>query len=256
MATPVKDWKKEWEATAAKSRKLAKRANQRLKRLEDYAKKPGYSSITKYAYANAENYIRTFLKKEKGLPRFQERVKLDEKLKGADESEYYKKNVQKQRLHIKAMEEFLSSESSTLGQSRSGPKTKGIKAIYDKRAQTISDKFLKDYGYEMNADDLKRFFDSRKQAKLENDYGSNQMFIIASVIRKTNIGRTRQELEDYVKTHVKVSDPEELVMRKNETKAQYLERLRDKLNFTQDKVLDNLIISALQDGFNAKNLFI
>lgn len=226
-----------------------------MKRLEDYAKRPGYSSITKYAYARAEEYIREFIKKT-GKPRFTEKVKLDKNIKDENVEEVYKKNVQKQRMIIKAMEEFLGSQSSTLGKSRSGKKTEGIKAIYDKRAQTITDEFLAKYGLEMSADDLKRFFDSKKQAKLEKDYGSKQMFIIASIIKKENIGGSRKELEEYVKTHVVVNDPSELKMKKTESRAQYLERMRDKLNYTNDKVLNDIITNALQDGFNANNLFI
>ena len=224
-------------------------------RLERYAERPGYSSITKFAYARAEEYIREFIKKT-GKPRFTENVKLDKNIKGDDAEEVFKKNVQKQRMIIKAIEEFLGSASSTLGQSRSGKKIEGIKAIYDKRAQTITDEFLAKYGYSMSADDLKRFFDSKKQAKLEKDYGSQQMFIIASVIKKENIRGSRKELEEYVKTHVKVSDPKELKMKKTESRAQYLERMRDKLNYTGDKVLDDIITNALKDGFNASNIFI
>ena len=258
MATPKKNWQREWETTAAKARKLAKRANQRMKRLEDYAKRPGYSSITKYAYARAAEYIKEFIGiGKKGLPRFKENVKLDPKIKGDDADEVFKKNVQKQRLIIKQMEEFLESQSSTLGESRSGPKTKGIKAIYDKRAETITNEFLKKYGYSMDADDLKRFFDSKKQAKLEKEVGSQQMFIVASVIRKENIRGSRKELEEYVKTHVKVDDPKELNMKKPESRAQYLDRLSDKLNYgTKDKVLDEMITKALKAGINASNIFI
>ena len=263
MATPRKDWKKEWETTAAKARKLAKRANQRMKRLEEYAKRPGYSGIKKYAYARAEDYIKNFIdteerlsRKKKQLPRFIENVRLDPKIKGDDSEEVFKKNVQKIRMNIKAMEEFLGSESSTLGESRSGKKTKGIKAIYDKRAQTITDEFLKKYGYSMSADDLKRFFDSKKQAKLEAEVGSKQMFIVASVIRKENIRGSRKELEEYVKTHVKVDDPSELNMKKNESRAKYLERMRDKLNYTKDNVLNDMITNALKAGINASNIFI
>lgn len=255
MATPRKDWKKEWEQTAAKARKLAKRANQRMVRLENKAKQQGYSSITKYAYARAEDYIRNFLGK-KGKPRFKENVKLDPKIKGDDAEEVFKKNVQKIRMDIKALEEFLGSESSTIGESRSGPKTKGIKAIYDKRAQTITDEFLKKHGLKMDANDLKRFFDSKKQAKLEKDYGSQQMFIIAAIIKKENIRGSRKELEEYVRTHVEVNDPSELKMKKNESRADYLERMRDKLNYTKDKVLNDIITNALKDGFSASNLFI
>ena len=257
MATPRKDWKTEWEQTAAKARKLAKRANQRMLRLETYAKREGYSSITKYAYARAEDYIKNFIGiGKKGLPRFKENVKLDKNIKGDDAEEVFKKNVQKIRMDIKALEEFLGSESSTLGESRSGKKTKGIKSIYDKRAQTITDKFLDKYGLSMSADDLKRFFDSKKQAKLEKDYGSQQMFIIAAVIKKENIKGSRKELEEYVKTHVKVNDPSELNMKKRESRADYLERMRDKLNYTGDKVLDDIITNALKAGFNANNIFI
>lgn len=255
MATPRKDWKREWEQTAAKARKLAKRANQRMVRLERYSQRDGYSSIVKYAYARAQDYIRNFIKKT-GKPRFTENVKLDKNIKGDDPEEVFKKNVQKIRMDIKALEEFLGSESSTLGESRSGKKTKGIKSIYDKRAQTITDKFLSKYGLEMDADDLKRFFDSKKQAKLEKDYGSQQMFIIAAIIKKENIKGSRKELEDYVKTHVKVNDPKELNMKKTESRASYMERMRDKLNYTGDKVLDDIITNAIKAGFTANNIFI
>lgn len=257
MATPRKDWKKEWEKVQKQARKLAKRANQRMLRLETKAKQPGYTNITKYAYARAEEYIKEFLGiGKKGLPRFKENVKLDQKLSGPDANDIYRKNVYKQRMHIKAMEEFLGSESSTIGESRVGKKTKGIKAIYDKRAQTITDEYLKKYGHSMSADDLKRFFDSKKQAKLESIVGSQQMFIVASVIRKENIRGSRKELEEYVKTHAKVDDPNELNMKKSETRAQYLERLRDKLNYTDDPILNDVITNALKAGINASNIFI
>jgi hypothetical protein len=108
----------------------------------------------------------------------------------------------------------------------------------------------------MDANDLKRFFDSKKQAKLEKDYGSQQMFIIAAIIKKENIRGSRKELEEYVRTHVEVNDPKELKMKKTESRAEYLERMRDKLNYTKDPVLNDIITNALQDGFSASNLFI
>lgn len=231
-----------------------------MKRLEEYSKRPGYSNIKKFAYHEAEEYIRTYLQNEKQRatlkPRYKERVKLDPEIKGKTEEETYKLNVQKEKYKIKNMQEFLAMASSTMGQSRSGPKTKGIKAIYDKRAETITNEFLKKYGYSMTADDLKRFFDSKKQAKLESEVGSNQMFIVACVIRKENIGGSRKELEEYVRTHVKIDDPSELKMKANESRAQYLDRMKDKLNFTKDKTLDYYIIKALKAGISADNIFI
>ena len=261
MATPQKDWKTEWEAISKQSRKLAKRANQRLVRLERYSERPGMSAIKEYAYARAEEYIKENLGiGKKGLPRFKENVKLielsDSKGNKLSENELYKKNVQIQRQRIKALEKFLGSQSSTLGQARSGPKTLGVKKIYDKRAQTITDKFLKAYGMEMSADDLKRFFDSKKQAKLESIVGSNQMFVVAAILRKQNIKGSRKELEEYVKKHVKVKDASELDMKPKESRAAYLDRLNDKLNYTDDPILNQKITNALKAGINAKNIFI
>ena len=63
-------------------------------------------------------------------------------------------------------------------------------------------------------------------------------------------------LEEYVKTHVMVNDPKELDMKKNESRAKYLERMRDKLNYTNDNVLNNIITNALKAGINANNIFI
>ena len=72
MATKKKDWKAEWEAVSKESRKLAKRANQRLVRLEQYSKREGMSEILKFAYKNAQEYISHNL----GGKRFKEHVKL------------------------------------------------------------------------------------------------------------------------------------------------------------------------------------
>ena len=148
MATPKKDWKKEWEAVSKESRKLAKRANQRLVRLEHYSEREGLSEILKFAYANAQEYIG----KNLGGKRYKEHVKLydvSDGTKNLTGDALYKANVMIQRNRIKAMQEFLGSESSTLGQSRAGVKTKGIRAIFDKRTNTINEKFLKKYGVEI-----------------------------------------------------------------------------------------------------------
>ena len=261
MATPQKDWKQEWEVISKISRKLAKRANQRLVRLERYSQRSGYSNIKKYAYEKAQEYILdTFGVGKSGKPRFKEHVKMidlqDSKGNKLPENELFKKNVMIQRQRVKAMEEFLGSQSSTLGQARSGPKTMGIKKIYEKRAQTITDKFLKAYGLEMSENDLKRFFDSKKQAKLEKIVGSTQMFVIAAIMKKQNIRGSRKELEEYVKTHVQVDDPSELDMKPRETRAQYLDRLTDYLNYTEDPILNKKITNALKDGINARNIFL
>ena len=262
MATKQKNWEKEWKAIAAESRKLAKRANQRLVRLEQYSKREGLSSITKYAYAKAQEYIKSNLGiGSKGKGRFKEHVKIFDVNDGSKQltgQALYKANVMIQRQRIKAMEEFLAAESSTLGQSRAGAKTIGIKKIYENRAQTITDKYLDRYGLEMTENDLKRFFDSKKQAKLEKIVGSKQMFVVASIIKKLNIKGSRKEIEKFVKTHVDLNQikQSDLKIKVTESRAKYLERLRDHLNYTNDKVLNDMVTNALKEGINADNIFI
>lgn len=262
MATKMKDWESEWKSIAAESRRLAKRANQRMKRLEDYSEREGLSNIKKYAYAKAEEYIKHNLGVgKKGVPRFKEHIKLYNINDGTKEltgQALYKANVMIQRHRIKAMEEFLGSESSTLGQSRSGPKTEGIKNIYDKRTQTINEKFLNEYGLEMTEQDLKRFFESKKQAKLEKDVGSPRMFVVASIIKKYNLKTNKKDLEKFLKNHIDLNQYKEadLAARKGEGYKDYLDRVRDYMQFTDDQVLNDMVIKALKSGINADNIFI
>ena len=106
MATPKKDWKSEWEAISKESRTLAKRANQRMVRLERYSQREGLSEITKYAYQKAQQYIKTNL----GGSRYKEHVKLYDINDGSKELKgeaLYKANVMIQRQRIKAMNEVL-----------------------------------------------------------------------------------------------------------------------------------------------------
>ena len=263
MPSKKKNWEAEWKQVAAESRKLAKRANQRMVRLERYSEREGYSNIKKYAYSRAKQYIENYTGK-KGKPRKKKNVKLVSINDGTKElsgDELYKKNIQIQRQKIKAMQEFLASESSTMGESRSGPKTKGIKAIYDQRTNTINEKFLNQYGLEMTEKDLKRFFESKKQAKLESIVGSKDQFIVASVIKKYNIKGSREELEKFVSSHIDLNQykeltPEDLKMGKRESRAKYLERLRKYLKYTDDDVLNSMVTNALQNGINIDNIFI
>ena len=265
MATKRKDWKAEYEKIAAESRKLAKRANQRMVRLEKYSEREGYSEILKFAYGKAQKYIKSNIGIGKsGKGRFREHIKLydvsdgTKYLKGAD---LYRANVMIQRAHIKAIQEFLESESSTFGQSRKGKKTRGIRQIYSNRAKTITDKFLKKFGLEMDEQDLKRFFESKKQSKLEKMLNSAQQYIVAAVIKKENLKSTKRALEKYFKSHIDFSkieglDKKDLNARFGESKEQYLDRLGEFVEFTGDEVLDSYIIEALKEGIDVNNLFL
>lgn len=266
MATPRKDWQAEWKAISAESRKLAKRANQRLVRLEKYSQRQGLGDITKFAYGKAQQYIQTNLGVgPSGKGRFKEHVKLYEISDGSKAltgEDLYKANVQIQRSRIKAMQEFLGSASSTLGESRAGVKTEGIKKIYDKRTSTLNAKLRDKYGagYEYTDADLKRFFDSKKQAKLEQLVSSSLMFVVAKVIKKNNLKSNKRDLQKFMKSHIDLKQynlsAADLEAKKGESYKEYLTRLEDFIDLTGDEVLDNMVIKALKNGINVNNIFI
>ena len=257
-----KDWEAEWLKIAAESRKLAKRANQRLVRLERAAKMPGMKSILSYAYKTAMKDIKTTGKT--GKQRFIENPKLidvfDEAGKKLTGQEMYKKNVQRLRQRTKNIEEFLSAESSTIGQSRSGKKTIGIKAVWSKSTNTINEKYLSSYDLSMSDNDMKRFFDSKKQAKLEKEVGSGRMFVVASVMKKYNLKSNKRELEKFMKENIDLKkydlDPSDIKAKTGESYKDYLDRLSDYISYTGDEVLDDLVNKALKAGINANNIFI
>ena len=265
MSQP-KDWEKEWKDLYAKSRKLAKRANQRLFRLEQYAKRSGMGSILSYAYKSAMKDIATTGKT--GKPRFYENPKLidvfdDNGNKIKEKSpEYYKKNVMRLRIRTKDIAAFLEAATSTLGQgiAEGLNKTIGIKRVWDKRTNTINEKFLKDYDLRMSDNDMKRFFDSKKQKKLEKEVGSDKMFIVASVLKKYNIKTNKRELEKFFKSHIDLSKynltEEDLKAQKGESYKQYHARLKKFVTYTDDEVIDDLVNKAISKGLGAHNVFL
>lgn len=253
----------EWEEISKLSRKLAKRANQRLVRIEQYSKREGLSEIKKFAYKKAADWIsRNFKPGRSGKPRYKEYVSLDKSLerngKKLQGDDLYRENIRIQKQRIKAMNEFLKSDTSTLGRTKD---TQGIKNVFDKRTQTINEKYLKEYGLELTDQDLKRFFESKKQAKLESIVGSSRMFVVAAVIKKYNIKTNKRDLEKFFNEHIDLSqyddfDQEYLRSRKGEGYKDYIERLRDYVDYTGDEVLDDFITNALKNGINIKNIFI
>ena len=158
------------------------------------------------------------------------------------------------------MTEFLEAETSTLGQARAGKKTLGIKKIYDKRTQTINQKFLNKYGLSMSDSDLKRFFESKKQAKLEQLVSSSLMFVVASVIKKYNLKSNKRELEKFMRSHIDLEQynlkPEDIKARKGESYKDYVTRMQEFADFTGDEALNDMISKALKNGINANNIFI
>lgn len=248
-----------------------------MKRLEDYSKREGFSDILKYSYAKAQEYISKHLGIGKsGKGRYKEHIKLYEVNDGTKNltgEDLYKANVMIQRARIKAMTEFLESESSTLGQSRAGKKIKGIKNLWSDRTNTINQKFLSKYGLELSDTDLQRFFEAKKQQKLQDEYGSSFMFIIAATMKKYNLESNKRALQKFFKEHIDLKDlakkqsitedqAKDLVKLqrdeegKIESRDEYMDRLMEFVDLTGDPVLNTYVQDALKEGLNVKNLFI
>ena len=261
------DWEARYKAIAAENRKLAKRANQRLVRLERASKAKGMKSILTYAYKTAVKDIKS-TGKTKGKPRFKENIKLvdiaDQNgiLKG---SKLYKANYLKQLTVNKMMKEFLGSASSTIGQGLSDAaaginRTIGIKRIWDKVNKTINEKYLDEYDLRLSDNDMKRFWDSKKQAKLEKEVGSARMFAVAAVMKKYNLSANKRDYEKFLKDHVNFDaagiSKDDIKTVKGEKFQDYLSRVSEYAQYTDDEVLNDYINKALKSGINVRNIFI
>ena len=263
--TPI-DWEARYKAIAAENRKLAKRANQRLVRLEHAAKSRGMKSILNYAYKSAMKDIKSTGKT--GKQRFKENIKLvdiaDQNgvLKG---SKLYKANYLRQLTMNKMMKEFLGSASSTIGQGLADAaaginRTIGIERIWDKVNKTINEKYLDDYDLRLSDNDMKRFWESKKQAKLEKEVGSARMFAVAAIMKKYNLTANKRDYEKFLKDHVNFEDAgiskDDIKTVKGEKFNDYFNRVSQYAQYTDDEVLNDYVNKAIKDGINVRNIFI
>ena len=257
--------KAEWEAIAKENRKLAKRANQRLVRLERAAERPGMASVKEFAYKVAMRDL-TSLGKTGAKKRFTEAPKLMQINDGSKDltgDALYRANVMRAKSEQKMLKSFLSAASSTIGKARAyedeGIKaTEGVRAVWDKVTNTINDKYLSEYDLQMTDNDMKRFWESKKQAKLEKIVGSTQMFAVAAVMKKYNLMANKRNLEKFLKDNMDLTgiDPEELKAQKGEKYSEYLDRVQEFAKYTDDEVLNDAINRALKNGINVNNIFI
>ena len=127
----------------------------------------------------------------------------------------------------------------------------------------LNQKYLQKYGMNMSENDLKRFFESKKQAKLEKLVSSSLMFVVASVIKKNNLKSNKRDLERFLKNHIDLKQLENAGLSKDDIKSrtgenykEYLDRLQNFVEFTGDEVLDDMVTKALKNGINVNNIFI
>ena len=262
----AKNWQAEWFEISKEYRKLAKRANQRMVRIERYAERPGYKALMNYAYKGAQQDIANLYAKKGDKLRYTENPKLNKVKRDGVEltgDEKIKANISVLKTKIASIEHFLGSKTSTIADIKRGKEViqKGYITSQDKRANTLNDRLREIYGFEANltADDLRRFFASKKQAKLQNLVGSDQMFIVLATLRDNNLESNKRSMQKFFKQNIdlsKLPDDISLDQKNYANYKEYWDTLSEFIELTGDKILDDYVTQAIKEGISIKNIFI
>lgn len=263
----AKNWQAEWDKAAAEYRKLAKRANQRMVRIERYAERPGYKALLNYAYKGAQQDIAVLYQKKGDKLRYTEKARLNRVERDGFEvtgNEKIKANLSALRLKISSLEKFLGSKTSTIAdiKTESGELQTGYISSQDKRANSLNKRLKKIYKYDadLTADDLRRFFASKKQSKLEGLVGSDQMFVVLSVMKRTNLKSNKRDLQKFFKQNIDLKKLEDQGISINakdySNYKDYWDTLSEFVELTGNKLLDDYVSQAIKEGISVKNIFI
>lgn len=260
------NWIKKVQDLADQMRKDFKAANQRMVRIERYSDpnskqyKREYRHMKDYAYRIAQRNISNITGKQGDKLRFKEKVTASKDQEKAKAQYYDLLKMQK------AAEQFLGSASSTLKKVGKKP---GLIDVYDKRTNTINDKFVKNFGLEgFTEPELSKFFESKKFEKLKTEYGSQQMFQVAAVVNK--LPTSKKEIAEYLQHHIDVDSltPQDYadakVIGKQEVeqiikagdRIEDLRKLLKLVKFTDSEILNSVIAESISElRLSTKNLF-
>ena len=160
-------------------RTLAKRADQRLVRIEKYASGPeakqGFEKLTSFAYRNALHDI--------------------QKWSGADAKRFNvapPNTTAQLKAKMADIRKFLESSTSTL---------RGTKNVYQKRVNTINEKYGTDFTWESFAE----FTHSKMFEKLDSRFYAGNAFRAIGVIQE-NKEEIVQGLKDHKQVHIETDD--------------------------------------------------
>lgn len=236
-------------------------------RIERYAERPGYKALKNYAYKGAQQDIAILYPGKEGEKlRYTENPKLNEvKRDGVVLSgdEKIKANISSLRAKIASIEHFLGSKTSTIADIKRGKEViqTGYITSQDKRANTLNNRLKEIYGFDANltADDLRRFFASKKQAKLQNLVGSDQMFIVLATLRNNNLESNKRSMQKFFKQNIDLSKlPDDISIDQKDyaNYKEYWDTLSEFIELTGDKILDDYVTQAIKAGISIKNIFI
>ena len=165
--------KQRYAALVKEYRKLAKRADQRLVRLERYAQQPKYSNVTQFAYKKAMRDIRSW--------------------SGENATRFNTKppsHISKLQAKINDIKAFLGSASSTIkptpdnvvrndrGEIVGG----GIDLTYQKRADTLNAR----YGTDVTWENVGSLFESTLYRKISKKYDSKTAVRVIGQLQKND----------------------------------------------------------------------
>lgn len=259
----AKDWKADLQKVLSEYNTLAMRANKRMLRLERYSDpshpmyRPEAKHAKQWAYKKAQRNIQDVYGPD--ATRWREKVKLKpETQKEARDLFYHIKGI------LNQVQGFLSSATSTLS---GGEGSKGIRKVYDNRTNTINERYLAPYGEEFTPQELAKFFQSKKQAKLQTDVGSDFMYVVAAKLKKQPT--SKKDIREYLQDHIDINeiteaDLEALDLESKEELLDQIENgnhiaeLRKLMAFVQthdDPVLRDKLLSALDAGITNRNIF-
>lgn len=149
-------------------KKLARKADSRLRAIEKYAKQKYYTGIERYAYARAMRDIELW--SGSGKKRFD--TKPPDSLQGI-------------RAKINDIKTFLESPTSTKA---------GVTEIYKKRADTIN----KEYGTDLTWQEIADYYTSTAHERAAELYGSKtELMVFASEINKVDPDKIKSTLKRY-----------------------------------------------------------
>lgn len=169
---------KHYEELVKEYRKLAKRADQRLVRLEALSRRSKYENVLKYAYRVAAKNIESY-GSVKNRPRFNTKP-----------PENYNTLLAK----TNDIKHFLESVSST---------KKGIVSVYEKRAETLNKTMGLKGDDKFTWQEISDLFHSKSYEKLASVFGSKTVFDTIGKIKK-NLPDIAKEIKENQK--IKVAD--------------------------------------------------
>lgn len=165
-------------------RKLAKRADQRLVRLEKLSTQKDFKQVKQWAYKNAVTDALEW-GASPSKPRFNiapptSTISLKAK--------------------IQDIKNFLEKPTSTRS---------GIIDVYEQKAQTLNEKY-KEYGLNLNWSDVGTFFESSLYKKLSKKYSSGTVIRAIATIKK-NEGKVIKDFDQHKASHIKTEDDDMII---------------------------------------------